>query len=95
MLGVREVSSVFQGTQGYEGPAGARFFSSLSRAGTQYVQGEVDVPAVRATAEVVGALMHLPSGQVMRSILGTMALMEGETTNPWAVVAGPPPKNGR
>jgi hypothetical protein len=95
MLGVREVSSVFQGTQGYEGPAGARFFASLSRAGTQWSQGEVDVPAVRATAEVLGALTHLPSGQVMRSILGTMALMEGETDNPWAVVSGPPPKNGR
>jgi hypothetical protein len=92
MLGAREVSATIQGYYGYSGPAGARFFASLSRLGQQVQQGEADAALRRATVDVAGTLLHLPAGQVNRTLDGAAALAEGKTDNPLAIVTGAPKK---
>jgi hypothetical protein len=49
MIGFRELGSAIQGFTGYEGPAGARFFSSVSKLYKQVEQGEADAAFWRAT----------------------------------------------
>jgi hypothetical protein len=90
MLGAREISATLQGYYGYQGPAGARFFSSLSRLGQQVTQGEPDAALRRAGVDVAGTLLHLPAGQVNRTLDGAAALAEGHTENPLAIVTGAP-----
>lgn len=88
-IGLREFGSVIQGYQGYNGPAGARFFSSVSKMVKQVEQGEADAAFWRALNETAGILLHYPAGQVRRTTEGFAALMEGETSNPLALLVGP------
>ena len=54
MIGVREIGSALYGSQGYQGPAGTRFFSELGRLGKQASQGETDEALWRATNATAG-----------------------------------------
>ncbi len=90
MVLAREAAGTVQGYYGYEGPAGARGFSALSRLGKQVSQGELDAAALSALNDSLGILFHYPSGQVKRTMQGIAALIEGKTNNPGVLVTGPP-----
>jgi hypothetical protein len=90
MLGTRELTGLVAGGFGYEGPAGTRFYSELSKLGMQAAQGELDRSAVRAFTQTAGILFHFPAGQVQRTIDGYVALTEGQTENPLALLFGKP-----
>lgn len=94
MVFVRELGALAQeGNRGYGGPAGTRFFQTLDALGTQIKQGKADEALGRALLDVGGVLMHFPSTQIERTIDGWVALEEGRTKNPAALIVGPPPKN--
>ncbi len=90
MIGLRELGSVLQGYAGYEGPAGTRFFSSMSRLVKQAQQGETDAAFWRALNDAAGIILHYPAGQVNRTAAGYVALQEGRTSNPMALIVGAP-----
>jgi hypothetical protein len=92
MVGVRELSAALQGFNGYSGPAGTRFFSEFGSFAKQVEQGEMDEAAIRALNKVSGIFFHYPAGQVDRTVRGFSAILDGDTTNPSALLFGPPPK---
>jgi hypothetical protein len=95
MVFVREFGPLVTGKvggRGYEGPSGTRFVSSVYKLGQQVEQGKVDRGLVRATEDVGSILFKMPLGQVQRSIDGFVAIQEGKTKNPLALLAGAPKK---
>jgi len=95
MVLVREAGSAVQGALGlkggdYTGPASVRFFSALSNLTKQAQQGEADEAFWKALNNAAGIIFHYPAGQLQNTVLGLMALANGETSNPGAVVVGPP-----
>ena len=95
VVGLREVGGAMQALTGlpgydYQGPASLRLFSSLSKLSKQLSQGEVDAALLKAANEVGGILFHYPAGQINATIEGLVALSEGKTQNPGALVVGPP-----
>lgn len=97
MVGLREVTGAMQYAVGtkqfdmaYGGPAGLRFIQELDKLGKQIGQGELDRALVRAGINVAGVVLHLPSGQVNKTIDGVIAISEGKTENPSAILFGPP-----
>ena len=92
MVGVRELGSMIQGTYGYNGAAGTRFFSDMGKLVKQAQQGEVDEALLKALNNVMGSLLHYPAGQVQRTVTGIQALADGSSTNPLAPLVGLPPK---
>ena len=89
MVGVRELGSALQGYS-YKGPAGLRFFTEASSLMQQAEQGELDAAALKALNNTAGIVLHYPAGQVQRTVEGVVALSEGDTESPLAVVTGPP-----
>jgi len=94
-VGLREATGAVQFATGtrqfnmsYGGPAGLRFFQELDKLGQQIGQGELDRALVRSTVNVGGVMLHLPSAQINRTIDGVIAISEGKTQNPAAVVFG-------
>jgi hypothetical protein len=79
ILLAREGISAVQGFAGYQGPAGSRFFSDLGQFTKQAMQGEIDTPLIKSGAKAIGAVTHFPTGQVIKTIEGIMALESGET----------------
>jgi hypothetical protein len=92
LLLVREIGSLVSGAQGYQGPAGTRFYSELGRLGVQIKQGELDEAAIRALNSVAGIIFHYPAGQIDKTARGIMAVSKGEA-GPMAILVGPPTKN--
>jgi hypothetical protein len=90
MLFTRELAGALQGYMGYEGPAGMRSIGDLTKVIKPVMQGKWGWPTVKAAVAVTGALMHWPTGQVMRTLEGFMAMLEGQTANPGALIVGPP-----
>ena len=95
MVGVREITGAVQYATGtkqfdmaYGGPAGLRFFQELDKLGKQIGQGELDRALARSVVNVGGVLLHLPSGQINRTIDGVVAMSEGKTDNPAALLFG-------
>lgn len=95
MVGLREATPAIQYMTGtkmfdgaYGGPAGLRFFQELDKLGKQIGQGELDRALARSVINVVGIAFHLPSAQINRTIDGVIAISEGETQNPSAVLFG-------
>lgn len=96
MVFVREMTGLLsEGTRGYAGPAGARFLEMLYNLGGQAKQGTLDEGLWKAANSVAGVLFRYPSGQVQRTVDGWIALREGRTQNPMAVLTGPPPKKAQ
>jgi hypothetical protein len=92
MVGVREIGSMIQGTYGYNGAAGTRFFSDMGKLVKQAQQGEVDEALLKALNNVMGSLFHYPAGQVQRTVTGIQGLADGTTDNWLAPIVGLPPK---
>lgn len=99
LVGVREITGavqiaagVSQHSTGYNGPAGLRFVQEFYNLATQIRQGEADEALLKSTINVLGILFKLPSAQINRTIGGVNALASGQTSNPAAVIAGPPRK---
>lgn len=99
MIGLREVTSAVQTVAGvnpytasYGGPAGLRFFQELTNLATQIHQGEADDALRKSAINVLGIFFKLPASQINRTIGGVEAMIDGDTENPLAVVAGPPRK---
>jgi hypothetical protein len=99
MVGLREATAgvlaaagVGEGF-GYTGPASVRFFSDLFNLGKQVQQGEPDEAFWKSLNNVGGTVFHYPAGQINRTASGVVALAEGRTDNPGAVLMGAPRKN--
>jgi len=100
MVGVREAAGAAQimlglstsGGLGYNGPAGLRFFNELNKFAQQANQDELDRAFVRAGVNVAGIALHLPSAQINRTVDGVIAMSEGRTENPVALIGGAPPQ---
>lgn len=97
LVGLREFTPAAQklfGTSdynfGYSGPASLRFYNEGDRFAQQLGQGELDKALLRAGINFGGIMLHLPSAQTNRTIDGMIAIMDGETYNPAALVFGPP-----
>jgi hypothetical protein len=91
MVGFRELAGLIGSDGRYEGPAGLRFFSDAGKLYQQAQQGEADIALLKAANNVAGVFFHYPAGQVQRTVTGIMALKDGKTHNPMAILAGPPP----
>jgi hypothetical protein len=89
MVGVREISSAIQGFHGYQGPAGARFFSELGGLAKQVQQGEADEAFWRSLNKTGGILFHYPATQLEKTLRGFVAVQDGRTRNPAAIITGP------
>lgn len=76
-IGLRELGSMFSGYQGYEGPAGARVYSSMVKLGKQLGQGEADEALFKALNNTGGILLHYPAAQVQRTVEGMKELADG------------------
>lgn len=99
MVGLREVTGAAQTVAGvnpytssYGGPAGLRFFQELFNLATQIHQGEADDALRKSVINILGIFFKLPAAQINRTVGGVEALIDGDTENPAAVVAGPPKK---
>jgi hypothetical protein len=91
MIVVREFGGLLQeGVRGYAGPAGTRIFQQGYALVRQIEQGEVDEGLVGAATNVAGIIFRFPATQVQRTVEGFMALQEGRTRNPAALLVGPP-----
>lgn len=91
MVGVRELGAAVQGSFGYSGPAGTRFFSDMAKLGKQVQQGEADEALLKAANSAAGVLFHYPALQIERTVSGIEAVSEG-TAGPRAILFGVPPK---
>lgn len=92
MLGLREIGSVLGGFD-YRGPAGLRVFADLGNLYKQIEQGEIDAALVKSLLSTGGVLFHAPTGQLVTTIDGIVALSEGRTDNPAALLVGGPPRH--
>ena len=90
MVGFREIGSIVQGFYGYSGPAGTRFFADFGKLAKQIEQGEVDEGLFKALNKTSGILFHYPANQIQKTIDGFVALQEGKTKSPTALLTGPP-----
>jgi hypothetical protein len=95
LIGLREATGAVQYMTGtklfdtpYGGPAGLRLFQELDKLAKQINQGELDRALARSLVNVGGILLHLPSAQINRTVDGVVALSEGDTENPMAVLFG-------
>lgn len=75
-------------SRGYSGPAGVRVISDAYTLSMQVKQGEFDDAFRKALINTIGGVAGLPSAQINRTITGTKALIEGETSNPAAIAFG-------
>ncbi len=90
MIGLREIGAAISGFNGYQGPAGTRFFAEVGKLAKQAEQGEIDMPALKALNNVAGIVFHYPAGAVNRAAEGFIALQEGKTRNPAVLLLGTP-----
>ena len=81
------------GARGYGGPAALRPFEWARQLSQQVNQKKADEGLWHAANNVAGFLFKYPAAQVQRTIDGYIALSEGRTSNPGALLVGPPPKN--
>lgn len=89
--GVNQLGSLLSGYMGYEGPAGTRIYSEISKAAKQIGQGESDWALWKSIIGTGGVLFHAPTGQTIKSISGIMELQEGNG-NVLSLMFGKPKK---
>jgi hypothetical protein len=93
LVGVRELGGIATGYMDWSGPAGVRGFEAANNLGKQIGQGEADAALFKAMVHAAGIFFHLPSVAIMRAVEGGEALIEGETSNPAALLLGAPRSN--
>ncbi|MER1940653.1 hypothetical protein ABS755_08085 [Castellaniella sp. FW104-16D08] len=96
MVVVREAGSAVSGLLGmysdYSGPAAVRLFGNMARFAKQVSQGEADEAFWKALNSLGGIVFHYPAGQINNTLQGINAMLDGRTSNPGALVVGPPRK---
>jgi hypothetical protein len=91
MIFVRELGGLVKDdVRGYAGPAGARILEGLYRLGGQIRQGEADEALAKAANQVAGVIFRYPATQAQKTVDGWVALEEGRTKNPLALLFGAP-----
>jgi hypothetical protein len=95
MVGTREFSGLASGYYGYEGPAGAGAFSEIGKVVQQASQGKLDEGLIKSLNDAAGIVFHYPAGQLRTSVEGVLAIAEGKTKNPMAIVTGAPKKKAK
>jgi hypothetical protein len=90
VVGVREFASLVDPRFSYSGPAGVRIVGEAQRLAIQIGQGELDSALRRSAVTVGGILLHYPAGQINRIIDGMLALEDGRTDKPGALIFGAP-----
>jgi len=89
MVLLRDLSGAVQGYD-FRGPTGTRILVESGKLIKQISQGELDVDLAKAFLAAGGTLLHVPTGQFITTMDGILALMEGETKSPGALIAGGP-----
>jgi len=84
----RELSGFVQSGE-YSGPAAVGVLGTLKRLSHQVSEGEITAGALRSANEAAGEILGYPAPQINRTVEGILALWEGKTTNPAAVLFGP------
>ena len=93
-VGVRELSAAAKkavglpGWSSYDGPAGLRALSDITRLGVEVGQGEADEGLGKAILSTTGTVFGLPSAQIAKFVDGVQAIEAGETANPMALLTG-------
>jgi hypothetical protein len=90
LVGVREFGGIATGYMDWSGPAGVRGFEAANNLGKQIGQGDADAALFKSAVHAAGIFLHLPSVAIMRAVEGGEALIEGETSNPAALLLGAP-----
>jgi hypothetical protein len=91
MVFVRELGGLLRSSnRGYQGPAGTRILQQIYATAQQLSQGEVDEGLLKSLNSTAGVIFRYPASQAQRSVDGFIALQEGETDNPLALLFGPP-----
>ena len=90
VVGVREFASAIDPRFSYSGPAGVRIIAETQRLATQISQGELDDALRRSAISAGGILLHYPAAQINRIIDGMLALEDGRTDKPGALIFGAP-----
>lgn len=95
MVGMREIGGIIQSDgQWAGGPAALRLLSQdLPRLYQQIQQGELDSTLRKTVLNAAGIIFHFPAGQINRTLDGFEAMAKGETSNPMALLLGPPREN--
>jgi hypothetical protein len=91
VLGVREFSGIVSGFS-YAGPPVGRIVTDTGKVVQQAGQGEVDEPAVLATARLISDATGIPVTQAIRSYKGWKAWADGDAPVT-SVLFGPPSKD--
>lgn len=98
MVLLRESGAAVQAASGlgaggdYTGPAAVRFFAELAKLAKQVQQGEPDEAFWKSLNSTAGILFHYPAGQLNSTISGLLAMLDGKTENPGALLTGAPSK---
>ena len=91
MVVVREFGGLARAAnRGYQGPAGTRLLQQVYGLWAQVQQGKVDEGLWHALNNTAGVIFRYPAAQIQRSVDGFVALQEGTTENPMALLFGPP-----
>lgn len=86
----RELTGIFQSGRDYSGPAGVRGIGSLVGFGKQVAQGELDHGLERASLEVLGTMLRLPTVEMQRII--DAAVSDSQDSQVRAAVFGKRPR---
>jgi hypothetical protein len=94
-VGVREFTPAVQAmlqlpNYGYAGPGGLRIVGDTINLMVQIGQGDADRAAARAAVNALSVWLHLPGAQINRTLDGIIAIADGKTSNPGAVLFGKP-----
>lgn len=91
MIGFREAGGIFDDF-GYRGPAVTKPIGDAYRLAGQIKQGDIDEGMVRATLDVIGSGLGLPSGQAWATGKGLYEWLEDPSPDIRPIIFGPPPK---
>jgi len=88
MVGLREIGAIIQSDGRAAAPAGI-VIERFGKLYAQVEQGDLDAGLLKAANAAGGVLLHYPSAQVQRTTEGFIAIAEGQTYNPMALLLGP------
>ena len=91
MIGTREMSGAIQGFS-YEGPAVTKTLGAFVDLIGQIGQGEADRGLLRASIDVLGGTLGLPSGQAWSTGTGFLDWLDDPSVDVRPLLFGPPPK---
>ena len=91
LAGFREASGLAQGYYNYTGPPVVKLGKdAYNLAYKGLIEREYDAGFWRDLNRTAGVVLHYPASQIERTVEGFIALQEGKTNKPTAVLTGPP-----